>query len=208
MSSPVLVDIFAEDRAHEHFLRPMVERIAREEGLRVSTRVRSARGGHGRAISEFKLYQDLMRKGTTGTSAPDILVVGIDGNCSTVARTTRGIQQATQVPFSDRLVVACPDPHIERWYLADPTSFKEVVGQQPTVGRKKCQRDYYKDVLARAVRAAGHPATLGGTEFAAELVEAMDLYRAGKGDVSLKSFVEELRMRLRAVRVQNPSGAT
>lgn len=199
MSSPVMVDIFVEDRAHEAFLVPMLQRIAREEKIVSSPRVRSGRGGHGRAVTELKLYQDLVRKGATGTIAPDLLIAGIDGNCSTLARAKKAIEGATEAPFSDRLVVACPDPHVERWYLADPESFKELVGLRPTVGKKKCARDYYKDALARAVRKAGHPATLRGIEFAQELVERMDLYRAGRNERSLKAFVDDLRGRLKAI---------
>jgi len=200
MSSTVAVDIFVEDHAHEAFLVPMLQRIAREENLVVSPRVRSARGGHSRAVAELKLYQDLVRKRAAGTTEPDLLIAGIDGNCSTFARAKKAIVAATHAPFSDRLVVACPDPHVERWYLADPESFNDVVGYRPTIARKKCARDYYKDALAKAVRKAGHPATLGGIEFAQELVERMDLYRAGKNERSLKAFVDDLRGRLRMLR--------
>jgi hypothetical protein len=200
MSSPVLVDIFVEDRAHEAFLVPMLRRIAQEEKVVVTPRVRSGRGGHGRAIAELKLYQDLVQKGAVGTTNPDVLIAGIDGNCSTFAKAKKAIVAATHTPFSDRLVVACPDPHVERWYLADPESFKAVVGYRPTIARKKCARDYYKDALAKVVRKAGHPATLGGIEFAPELVERMDLYRAGRNERSLKAFVDELRGRLRTLR--------
>jgi len=194
-----LVDIFVEDRAHEAFLVPMLRRIAREEDLVVSSRVRSARGGHGRAITELKLYQDLVQKGVAGTTSPDLLIAGIDGNCSTFASAKKAIVAATHVPFSDRLVVACPDPHVERRYLADPESFKDVVGHRPTIAKRKCVRDYYKDALVKVVRKAGHPATLGGIEFAQEIVEGMDLYRAGKNDRSLKVFVDDLRRNLRTL---------
>ena len=206
MSSPLLVDIFVEDRAHEAFLVPMLRRIAQEEKVVVTPRVRSGRGGHGRAVTELKLYQDLVRKGASGTANPDLLIAGIDGNCSTFARAKKAIADATHAPFSDRLVVACPDPHVERWYLADPESFKEVVGHWATVAKKKCARDYYKAALANAVRKAGHPATLGGIEFAQELVDRMDLYRAGKNDRSLKNFVDDLRARLRVVRAASGGG--
>ena len=206
MSSPVLVDIFVEDRAHEAFLVPMLRRIAQEEKVVVTPRVRSGRGGHGRAVTELKLYQDLVQKGVAGTTSPDLLIAGIDANCSTFAKAKKAIVGATHVPFSDRLVVACPDPHVERWYLADPESFKAVVGYRPTIARKKCARDYYKDALAKVVRKAGHPATLGGIEFAQELVERMDLYRAGKNDRSLKVFVDDLRARLRAVHSASGGG--
>jgi hypothetical protein len=202
----VTVDIFVEDRAHEAFLVPMLRRIAQEESTEVSARVRSARGGHGRAVAELKLYQDVVEKASGETTQPDLLIAGIDGNCSTFAKARKTIEGATRAPFSDRLVVACPDPHVERWYLADPESFKEVVGLWPTVAKKKCARDYYKAALANVVRKAGHPATLGGIEFAQELVERMDLYRAGKNDRSLKSFVDDLRAKLRVVHAASGGG--
>ena len=199
MSSPVTVDIFVEDRAHEAFLVPMLQRIAREENLVVSPRVRSARGGHGRAIAELKLYQQVVETGMPGFAPPDLLLAGIDGNCSTFAKAKKAIEGATHAPFSDRLVVASPDPHVECWYVADPESFKGVVGHRPTIAKKKCARNYYKNALANAVRKAGHPATLGGIEFAPELVERMDLYRAGKNERSLKAFVDDLRGKLRTL---------
>ena len=141
-----------------------------------------------------------MRKDAAGTTNPDLLIAGIDGNCSTFARAKKTIVAATHAPFSDGLVVACPDPHVERWYLADPESFKDIVGHRPTIAKRKCVRDYYKDALAKVVRKAGHPATLGGIEFAQELVERMDLYRAGRNERSLKAFVDDLRGRLRTLR--------
>lgn len=197
MSSPVAVDIFVEDRAHEEFLVPLLRRVAKEEEIRVSPRVRSARGGHGRAIEELRLYQRIVAKGAGQIPCPALLIVGIDGNCATFTKAKNEIQNATDASFQDRLVVACPDPHVERWYLADPDSFEGVVGHRHTVGRKKCARDYYKDALAKAVREAGHPPTLGGIEFAQEIVSAMDLFRAGKNDRSLKAFLADLRNRLR-----------
>lgn len=200
MSSRPRVDIFVEDFAHEAFIVPMLTRIAREEQVTVTPRVRSGLGGHGRAFTELKLYQDLVRKSAGDTSNPDLLIAGIDGNCSTFAKARNAIVAATYEPFSARLVVACPEPHIERWYLADPESFKDVVGYRPTIAKKKCVRDYYKDALVRVVRKAGHPATLGGIEFARELVENMDLYRAGKNERSLKAFIDDLRGRLKTLR--------
>src|SRR3990172_8423077 len=107
MSSPVTVDVFVEDRAHEAFLVPMLQRIAEEEKIVVTPRVRSGRGGHGRAITELKLYQDLVQKGAAGTTNPDVLIAGIDGNCSTFAKARKAIVAATHAPFSDRLLLAC-----------------------------------------------------------------------------------------------------
>ncbi|MGH8468769.1 MAG: AAA family ATPase [Gammaproteobacteria bacterium] len=145
-------------------------------GGEVALRVRSARGGHGRAIQELKLYQRIVAKGTGYIPCPALLIVGIDGNCATFTKAKKEMQNATDASFQDRLVVACPDPHVERWYLADPDSFESVIGHRHTVGRKKCARDYYKDALAKAVRQAGHPPTLGGIEFAQEIVSGMDYF--------------------------------
>jgi hypothetical protein len=188
------VDVFAEDRAHEAFLVPMIQRLAREEDVEVDVRVRAARGGHGRAVDELKLYQRAATRGIV--PLPDLLIAAIDGNCSPPAKARLGIQNAIQTEFFGRVVVACPDPHVERWYMADPESFRMVVGRQPRLTKKKCQRGYYKNSLTTTVRQAGHPATLGGIEFARELVDAMDLYRAGRNDRSLRAFVQDLRGKL------------
>lgn len=203
MSNPLVVDLFVEDRAHEEFLNPLLHRVAGEEEVSVRVRVRSGRGGHGRAIEELKLYQTLVEKGAIAPPTPDLVIVGIDGNCATFARKRTEIENATRVQFRDRLVVACPDPHVERWYLGDPESFQTVVGHRPSVGKRKCAHDHYKGLLAKAVRQAGHPATLGGIEFAREIVENLDWYRAGRNDASLKAFLDDLRARLRRLRQQS-----
>ncbi len=126
MSRPVLVDLFAEDRAHEALLGPLVRRIAREEGIDVDVRIRSARGGHAQALQEFRDYQKFVEKGAIQGSGPGLLVVAIDGNCATFTRNRAEIERATQPGFQDRLIAACPDPHIERWFVADPDSFHTV----------------------------------------------------------------------------------
>lgn len=195
MNEALVVDLFVEDRAHEEFLKPLLLRIANEEKVAVEVRVRSARGGHARAIEEFRLFQRLIQKGAE--AAPDFVVVGIDGNCVTFARKRDEIRDATDAAFQNKVTAACPDPHVERWNLADPHCFQAVVGHRPTVGQKKCARGYYKRILGDAVRQAGHPPTLDGIEFAAELVADMDLYRAGQNDRSLRAFVDDLRAKLR-----------
>ena len=108
MSRLINVDMFVEDRAHEEFLKPLLSRIAGEEDIEVQVRVRSSRGGHGRAVEEFKLYQTLVERGAASATHPDLLIVGIDGNCTTFARKRAEIQSAARATFSDRLVVACP----------------------------------------------------------------------------------------------------
>lgn len=197
MNEPLRVDLFAEDIAHEKLLVGLVRRVVLEEyeGT-VRFQIRSARGGHAKAISEFRTYQHSLTKGYFNSSS-DLVVVAIDSNCTTFSQTRAEIEQETQDRFKHLLVPACPDPHIERWYMADPDSFYEIVGHRPVLGKKKCERGYYKHVLQTAIQEAGHPQPLGGVEFAAELAEAMNLYQAGKADASLKAFLDDLRAALR-----------
>ena len=63
MNSLTLVELFVEDQAHEEFLKAMLGRIADEEQRKIRIRVRSARGGHGRALEELSLYQKGVLKG-------------------------------------------------------------------------------------------------------------------------------------------------
>ncbi len=81
--------------------------------------------------------------------------------------------------------------------MADPLSFGKVVGKHPRVRKRKCGRDLYKGILAEAVLEGGNPATLGGLEFAFEIVEAMDLYRASKNEKSLKHFLDDVNRLLK-----------
>ena len=199
MNSLTLVDLFVEDQAHEEFLKAMLGRIADEEQKKIRIRVRSARGGHGRALEELSLYQKSVQKAPYEMTMPDIVFVAIDANCKRWNTARKEIEGKVEDTFKDRLVVACPDPHIERWYLADLDSFAQVVGVRPRLRKKKCLRDYYKSVLSKAVVDAGHPPTLGGIEFAEELAKAMDFYRAGKTDRSLKHFLEDTAARFKSL---------
>jgi hypothetical protein len=198
MSSRLVIDLFVEDRGHEELLRPLLERIGREQGKTVDVRVRQARGGPGRVLGELSLYQKSVLKGVNSMTLPDLLVVAIDANCNSFQETRTNIQTRLEDEFRDRTICACPDPHVERWYFADLAAFHQVVGSASAPGRQKCQRGVYKTLLANAITEAGHPSLLGGIEFARELVEAMDFYRAGKEDNSLKHFLDEVAFRFKS----------
>ena len=193
MNSLPLVDLFAEDHAHEAFLRAVVRRFEREKGKPLHMRIRNARGGHGRVMSELKLFQRSVLKQTMGSDVlPDMLIVAIDANCQRLNAARKGIENAIEKEFRDRTVIACPDPHIEKWYLSDRRSFFRVVGKEPRPIKEKCERGRYKSLLSETILAAGHPSILGGIEFAEDLVNDMHFYRAGKTDRSLQIFIEEL----------------
>lgn len=195
MNSLPRVDIFVEDRAHEYFIRALVMRVAREQGISVDIQIRSATGGHGRAIGEFRKYMVLVEKGVL--LRPELIVVGIDANCSKFTAKRQEIFDAVSPLRRSEVIAACPDPHIERWFMADVKSFHRIVGSMPRIKQKKCKRDYYKSALANAIRDAGHPTTLSGVEFAEELANDIDLYESGKMDRSFALFIDELRSLLR-----------
>jgi hypothetical protein len=189
------VDLFVEDRAHEAFLSALTRRLALELALPISVRAVSARGGHPRALQEFGVYQTAIVKGAI--RAPDLVVIGRDSNCRRFTETRNEVLGQLDPLLSPKAVTALPDPHVEKWFLADLDCFKRVVGVRPTVRQGKCDRGYYKKALAEAIRASGSLATLGGIEYADELVASMDLYRASKSDASLGHFIDDLRAKLR-----------
>jgi predicted MPP superfamily phosphohydrolase len=194
MSNSFALEVFAEDAAHEAFLLPFVKRLAVEEGASVEVRVRSAVGGHGRALSEFDLFQKTLSQRLSAT--PDLVVVCIDANCKRHNQAHRDIADRVTPALCECTIIACPDPHIERWYMADSEGFALAVGATPATRKRKCGRDSYKALLRNTIRQAGLLAPLGGIEFASELVQQMDLFRAGKSDRSLKAFTDELKSAL------------
>ena len=191
MNEGLIVDLFVEDRAHEDFIGALLRRIARQEQRQLQLRPRAARGGYPRVLHELALYQKLVLKGAAGMRLPDVLVVAVDANCHGLAARKKAIRQRLEKTFKGRTVLAVPDPHVERWYLSDRLAFKQVVGIQPPAERRKCERGRYKRILAQAVRDGGNPAILGGIEFAKELAEGMDFYRAGSAEPGLRQFVHD-----------------
>ena len=196
MTDPLSVDVFVEDSAHERLLLAFLRRLAAERNCALRTQVLCARGGHSKAVHAMADTQRMLLGGGLQRPIADLFLVGIDGNCTTAAEKRRQIREACRPEFHDRLVIACPDPHVERWFMADPESFERVVDRRPKLGREKCERDHYKRLLGSTIAEAGHPAPLGGLEFADELVAAMDLYRACKNDAALSMFLDDLRAAL------------
>lgn len=189
------IDLFCEDSGHEQFTRALIIRLADEAGVRIQVRPQRTRGGHGRAISELKAWQRLFMKHRKA-GLPDVLVVVIDGNCSGPIEARQAVQKAIEANVFPEVIIGCPDPHIERWFIADPSSFRQVVGGVPGSDPGKCERDIYKQLVRNSIAKAGAPLLTDIDEYATELVEVMDLYRAGKAQASLGHFVSELRRAL------------
>ncbi len=191
---------FLEDIAHEKFLRALVTRIARDRGIEPSLldhEVRNATGGRGKALAEFAQF---LRE--SPALQCHILIVAIDANCQGYQERRGEILRLVKQPeVRWQVVCAVPDPHIERWYLSDPTALPRALGsfykgraQEVTLPPYKCRRGWYKQALRRAIEEnAGFVPPLGGTEYGQEIAEAMDLYRACKEDRTLKNFVDDLK---------------
>jgi hypothetical protein len=189
MAKLVDVTIFCEDIAHERFVEALVRRVAKEQGCLVRIRTVSGSGGHGRVLRELQAVQRALEA--------DLLVVAIDANCKRWNKARGEIEAKLDASRFLAQVVACPDPHIERWYLADPEALKKTLNVSYTLGKRKCERDRYKQHLRTALEKGGHTVTLGGAEFASEIVEALDLFRAAKNEPSFGHFVDALRAAVR-----------
>lgn len=95
------------------------------------------------------------------------------------------------------MILAVPDPHIERWLLLDGAAFKAVFGKGCDAPDQKCDRRRYKEQLIKAIHASGTVPRLGGMEYAEDLVREMDIERVSQLDRSFRRFVTGLRNRFR-----------
>ncbi|TKD01677.1 hypothetical protein [Polyangium fumosum] len=186
-----VVRLFAEDVGHEGFLRALTIRLCSEAGIEVDVKTASARGGHGQVLRELRTFQRVIVK--QGGEATDLAVIAIDANCKGWDGARKEIADELMTGHFPYVVLACPDPHIERWYMADPQTLVQELDVRVFPRKRKCERDVYKQQFIDALREAGHPVTLGGAEFASDIVRVMDLYRAAKNEPSLKACIDEIR---------------
>jgi hypothetical protein len=193
MPEALTIGYFLEDIAQEQFITALVQRAAGELHVAVTPDVRNATGGKGRALTELEHYLRDARAGQVPLHP--ILVVVIDGNCDTYQARRRQIEQVKErTGYPGTIVCAVPDPHIERWYLADGEGFRLAIegSQPPALPAYKCERRRYKQALRQAFTSAGLDPQLGGAEYAREIVECISLYRAGKTDAAFKHFMDDL----------------
>ena len=182
------IALFVEDDAHQQVIGALVRRIAAERDVSVRLDWRSAVGGYGRVVTELGDYmRDLKRQGSPW---PDLIIAATDANCKGLNERVREIGSSdTPAP----MILAIPEPHIERWLLLDGAAFKSVLGTGCNAPDQKCDRGRYKQRLIEAIHAAGTTPLLGGIEYAEDIVREMDIGRASRLDRSFKRFVEDLR---------------
>lgn len=175
----------------------LISRCAADTGVSVTLTVPTARFGIPRLKAEIAAYQSVIQR-TGGT--PDLLVVLVDANNVGVSSRKTEVESALDPTLLPAWVIGVPDPYVERWMLADPTSFAELFGRQPDLGAVN-DRLEWKHRLITALEVSGEIVTQGGAEFADEIVAAMDLYRAGRVAPSLNLFVSDLGAALRRLKL-------
>ena len=110
---------------------------------------------------------------------PDLLVVLADANDIGPAARRQELDAVIDHMLFPEVVIGTPDPYVERWLLADPVSFAELFGAEPD-NRGARDREAWKTRLERVLRDAGEVVIHGGAEFATEIFDVMDFYRAGR----------------------------
>lgn len=193
------IDLFVEDFAHQKFLGALLQRLADENSVTISLDWRNARRGHGAVVKEFKQYLRDLQRGAG--EQPDLVIAATDANCKGVAERRKMLGDVT-VGVTFRFVFAVPDPHIERWLLTDSGAFRKVFGRGCDAPDQKCERARYKKMLIDAIREAGITPSLGGIEYAEDIVMAMDLEQAVRNDTALQRLIEELNAVFREWRQQ------
>ena len=182
------IALFVEDDAHQQVIGALVRRIAAEFNIVARFDWRSAVGGHGKVVTELANYmRDLKRQGSPW---PDLIVAATDANCKGLNE--RG-KEIGHLDAPAPVILAIPDPHIERWLLLDGAAFMAVFGTGCDAPDQKCDRGRYKQQLIEAIHTAGTTPLLGGIEYAEDIVKEMNIDRASRLDRSFKRFVEDLR---------------
>lgn len=189
------VELFCEDGAHESSARALVVRAAAEADVAVSVHTATASGGIGRLKRELRAFQATVAH---RAGVPDLLVLLADANAVGAMARRGEVEKALDTSVFPRVVLGTPDPCVERWMLADPESFGRALGVQPDLGAIG-RSVGWKARLVEALEATGAIVMQGGAEFAEEIFGAMDLYRAGRADPTLKAFTDDLRGELRAM---------
>ena len=189
------IALFVEDYAHQQVIGALVQKVTSEWGINARLDWRSAVGGHGKVITELKVFiRDLERQ---GSPRPELIIVATDANCKGFNERRKEIGRLdTPTP----VLLAVPDPHVERWLLLDGAAFRAVFGRGCQAPDRKCSRELYKRKLIEEIRAAGGTPILGGIEYAEDIVRHMDIDRAARADASSQRFVEDLRNTLRGWR--------
>ena len=186
--------LFVEDKAQEFFLKPLLARLSRDAGADVSISVRSASRGFGRVKQKLEQLFQAWRRDQH--ALPDLIVAAADANSVGYNQRRKEILDAAG-DLADHVVVAIPDPYIERWLLLDSQAFKEVIGQGCPAPDRVYEKERYKQLLSDAVRNAGIDPALGGLEYAEDLANALNFQTLANQDKGFENLCRDFRQALR-----------
>ena len=186
---------FVEDVAQIRFVVSLVRRVAAdlEPTLEIQDKAFNATGGRARVLTELRRFLQDVRG---AQDLPDILVIAMDCDCQRRARVAQELGAVVgDLNVARCIVLALPEPHIERWYLADQAALQRITGApgMPPLPPPRCRKDLFKRALMDSFAAGGLFPSLGGAEYAEDIVTEMDLYEASSNDSSLGAFVTDLR---------------
>ena len=186
------ISLFVEDAVYENFLVALVQRVAKAYSIEINIKVSNVRRGHEDVISELKQYQQDLQH--NAKDLPDLIIVGTDSNSKGFLQREKEINQAIS-SLADRVISMIPKPYIERWLFLDSEAFKKVFGTDCSVPYRKRNRDRYKRLLLQAIQDAGVIPLLGGIEYMADFVNAMNLQHLEQRDRSFRRFFKALQQR-------------
>ncbi|MFH1737981.1 MAG: hypothetical protein ABIH23_03150 [bacterium] len=185
--------LFGEDEFHEIFIQALVQRLSQEYQIPITMRPYSVRGGITKM--HYELGQFLRDLRSNAEDLPDAILAATDANCAGYVDRGNLLEGVlTNFPqFQYLMIYAIPDPHVERWMMADAEAFRRVFGKGCTLPARKCERALYKKLLAEEILKAGMRSALGGREFAEDIVREMNLPHAGQNEASLGRLLADLR---------------
>lgn len=189
------ISLFVEDQAHELFILTLTQRLADMHQVKINLTLYNVRGGRGKVLRALKKYQRDLQDNRE--DLPDLIIVGIDGNCKKPPEREKEINLVISADFAHLVISAIPDPHIERWLLLDSAAFRTVFGRGCQTPDQKCERDRYKRLLLNAIHEAGIDASSTDIEYMADLVREMNLQRMEQTDSSIGRLLEALQRRFR-----------
>ena len=186
------IHLFVEDRTLESFLTELIKRVCGDFGVYPILSPMSNRGGAGKTIASFKKYQALAKNNSGLVDRPDVLIIGRDANCKGPNVARKEIIEEIDHSVFPHWALACPDPHIERWFLADAQAFESLYGVRPVLPNKKCGKDIYKKLLESTLDEAGIETLVGGYDIAPEVISEIDPFRLSKIDHAFGLFYKDL----------------
>ena len=197
------ITYFLEDIAHERFIPPLVERLARELQIafeRVDVRGRTSSYSRGsRIVSDFKRFLHDAQQ----TMETDLIVICIDGNCVGHQEKRRQLQdECDKAHFAKPVIFAIPDPHIEYWYLCDRVALCQALDVKKLdiqIPKAKCERDLYKHLLEEACDLAEISTTQRGIEYGPGIATHLNLLQTARSHPAFKAFYEDARQKLQEI---------